>query len=58
MSLSRKPEVWCHGFPNQDLLGYAQRLEGPLRQQDLHFSRHLNWPSDNDLNGGMAALHA
>jgi alpha-N-acetylglucosamine transferase len=58
MSLLKESEIWYHGFPDQDLLNYAHRLEGPMPWQKLHFSWHLNWPNDNDLNGGMAALHA
>jgi hypothetical protein len=58
MSLLKGSEAWYHGFPDQNLLNYAHRLEGPMPWQKLHFSWHLNWPNDNDLDGGMAALHA
>ncbi|KAF4209904.1 hypothetical protein CNMCM5878_004993 [Aspergillus fumigatiaffinis] len=58
MSLLKESEAWDRGFPDQDLLNYAHRLEGPMPWQKLHFSWHLNWPNDNDLNGGMSALHA
>ncbi|GIJ84939.1 hypothetical protein Asppvi_003794 [Aspergillus pseudoviridinutans] len=58
MSLLNESETWYHGFPDQDLLNYAHRSDGPMPWQKLHFSWHLNWPNDNDLNGGMAALHA
>lgn len=57
MSLSKK-EAWYHGFPYRDLLNYAHRVEGPMPWPELQFSWHLNWANDNDLNGGMAALHA
>lgn len=45
------------GFPDQDLLNYAHRWEGPMPWKRLHFSWNINWSNDNDFEGGMAALH-
>jgi alpha-N-acetylglucosamine transferase len=52
-----KPDRYFNGFPDQDLLNYAHRWSGPMPWRRLHYSWNLNWANDNDLDGGMAALH-
>lgn len=50
-------ERWFHEAPDQDLLNYAHRWDGPLPWRSLHPSWTVLWPNDNDLQGGLAALH-
>lgn len=55
--IHQHPERYYNKFPDQDLLNYAHRWGGPMPWKRLHFSWNINWPNDNDIHGGMAALH-
>jgi alpha-N-acetylglucosamine transferase len=57
LNILGKSDRYFNGFPDQDLLNYAHRWGGPMPWRKLHFSWNLNWSNDNDLEGGMAALH-
>ncbi|KAN0083887.1 Nucleotide-diphospho-sugar transferase [Elaphomyces granulatus] len=57
MNILGKPDLFFHWFPDQDLLNHVHRWGGPMPWQRLHFSWNLNWSNDNDIDGGMAALH-
>ncbi|OQE72393.1 hypothetical protein PENNAL_c0097G10605 [Penicillium nalgiovense] len=52
------PELFGHGWPEQDLLNYIHRLDGPMPWTRLHYSWYLNWPNQNDLDGDMAIIHS
>lgn len=57
LKLLEHPDLYYTGGPDQDLLNYAHRWEGPMPWRRLHYSWYLNWPNDNDLKGNMAILH-
>lgn len=57
-SLLSQPELYDTGAPDQDLINYAHRREGPMPWKRLHASWYINWPNDNDLAGNMALLHS
>lgn len=57
LAILAHPDLFGHGWPEQDLLNYIHRLEGPMPWSRLHFSWYLNWPNINDLDGQMAIIH-
>lgn len=57
LELLKNPDVYYKGGPDQDLLNYAHRWEGPMPWRRLHYSWYINWPNDNDMKGNMAILH-
>jgi len=57
-SLLSHPKLYNTGVPDQDLINYAHRWEGPMPWKRLHPSWYINWPNDNDLAGNMALLHS
>lgn len=57
LSILDHPDMFGHGWPEQDLLNYIHRLEGPMPWSRLHFSWYLNWPNINDIDGQMAIIH-
>lgn len=58
ISVLTHPDLFGHGWPEQDLLNYIHRLDGPMPWSRLHYSWYLNWPNKNDLDGNMAIIHS
>jgi alpha-N-acetylglucosamine transferase len=58
LSILSHSDLFGHGWPEQDLLNYVHRLDGPMPWGRLHYSWYLNWPNENDLEGGMAIIHS
>jgi alpha-N-acetylglucosamine transferase len=44
--------------PDQDLFNYAHRWKGAMPWSSIDFSWSILWPNEDDLKGGLAALHA
>ncbi|KAJ5101896.1 hypothetical protein NUU61_004118 [Penicillium alfredii] len=58
MDLIAKPDSFPFwGLPDQNLLNYAHRLDGPLPWQQLEPSWYINWVNPNDLEGEVAIFH-
>ncbi|KAJ5096464.1 hypothetical protein NUU61_005820 [Penicillium alfredii] len=58
LEIIARPDLFYNGFPDQDLLNYAHRWQGPMPWRRLHFSWYLNWPNQDDIDGGMAIIHS
>lgn len=58
LAILAHPDLFGHGWPEQDLLNYIHRLDGPMPWTRLHYSWYLNWPNQNDLDGNMAIIHS
>lgn len=58
MRLIDHPELYYTGIPDRDLLNYAHRWGGPMSWKRLNWSWYINLPNKNDVQGGMALLHA
>jgi alpha-N-acetylglucosamine transferase len=57
LALLARPELFGHWLPEQDLLNYAHRWDGPMPWRQLDPSWHLIAPTEADFNAGMAILH-
>lgn len=57
LSLLARPELFDHWCPEQDLLNFAHRWDGPMPWRQLNLSWHMIAPTEADLDAGMAILH-
>ncbi|KAL5360855.1 nucleotide-diphospho-sugar transferase [Aspergillus floccosus] len=57
LGILARPELFGHWLPEQDLLNYAHRWDGPMPWTQLNLSWHLIAPTEADFNAGMAILH-
>lgn len=57
LSLLARPELFDHFLPEQDLLNFAHRWDGPMPWRQLNLSWHLIVPTEADFDAGMAILH-
>ncbi|KAJ5767818.1 hypothetical protein N7533_000401 [Penicillium manginii] len=58
LEILKHPNLFRHEFPEQDLLNYVHRLDGPMPWSSLHYSWHISCPNENDIKGKMAIIHA
>lgn len=45
-------------FPEQNLLNYAHRRDGPMPWAPLGWRWNMNWPTMADFEGGARSFHA
>lgn len=57
LALLARPELFDHWLPEQDLLNFAHRWDGPMPWRQLDLSWHMIFPTEVDFDAGMAILH-
>ncbi|KAJ5364856.1 uncharacterized protein N7496_010569 [Penicillium cataractarum] len=57
LAILAQPDIFGHMWPEQDLLNFAHRWDGPMPWRQLNLSWHLKPPLEVDVDAGMAMLH-